>query len=208
MWQERGISKATKVAVYRAVVLTSLLYGCETWTFYRRHIQQLSSFHLRCLRKILGIHWEDRVTNQEVLRRAALPGIEALIMQSQLRWTGHVIRMEDNRLPKQLFCSELASGTRRQGGQTKRYKDSLKQALRTCNIPVTGWEGLAADRSAWRQATTEGVKAFEKQRLEQLDAKRQARKERRANPAAAVACPVCSRVCASEFGLRSHMRRH
>ena len=208
VWQERGISKATKVAVYRAVVLTSLLYGCETWTFYRRHIQQLSSFHLRCLRKILGIHWEDRVTNQEVLRRAALPGIEALIMQSQLRWTGHVIRMEDNRLPKQLFCSELASGTRRQGGQTKRYKDSLKQALRTCNIPVTGWEGLAADRSAWRQATTEGVKAFERQRLEQLDAKRQARKERRANPAAAVACPVCSRVCASEFGLRSHMRRH
>ena len=208
VWKERGITKRTKIAVYRAVVITSLLYGCETWTYYRRHVQKLDSFHLRCLRKILEIHWEDRVTNQEVLSRAALPGIEALIIQSQLRWSGHVMRMEDSRLPKQIFCSELAGGTRRQGGQTKRYKDGLKQSLRACNIPVTGWEDLAANRSAWRQASFKGVKNFERKRLEHLDAKRQARKERRVNPAAAVACPKCGRVCASEFGLRSHLKRH
>merc|ERR1712121_440290 len=41
VWQERGILQKTKVAVYRAVVLTSLLYGCETWTVYRRHIKKL-----------------------------------------------------------------------------------------------------------------------------------------------------------------------
>ena len=76
--------------------------------------------------------------------------------ESQLRWTGHVMRMEDNRLPKQIFCSELACGTRRQGGQTKRYKDSLKNSLRACDTPVKGWEHLAAARSAWsRQPTTE-----------------------------------------------------
>ena len=90
------------------------------------------------------------MTNQEVLRRAALPGIEALIMQSQLRWSGHVMRMEDNRLPKQLFCSELVRGTRKQGRPIKRYKDSLKQSMRACNIPVTGWEALAANCTAWR----------------------------------------------------------
>ena len=197
-----------KIAVYRAVVLSSLLYGCETWTCYRRHFKKLDQFHLRCLRKLLGIQWEDRVTNQEVLRRAALPGIEALIMQAQLRWSGHVMRMQDSRLPKQLFCSELVRGTRKQGGQTKRYKDTLKQSLRACNIPITGWEGLAANRTAWRQSTPSGVKTFEVRRLEQLDAKRQARKEGSVDPATAVACPVCGKICASAFGLRTHQRRH
>ena len=208
VWHERGITQATKIAVYRAVVLTSLLYGCETWTCYHHHIKKLDQFHLRCLRRLLGITWEDRVTNQAVLHRANLPGIEAMIMQAQLRWSGHIMRMGDHRIPKQLFCSELANGTRRQGGQIKRYKDSLKASLRSCNISVIGWEHLTADRHAWRRACTEGVKAFEERRLQQLDDKRQARKNRQAAPTAAVACPVCGRICASAFGLRTHLRRH
>ena len=94
--------------------------------------------------------------------------------------------MEDSRLPKQI-CSELARGTRRQGGQTKHYKDSLKNSLRACDIPVKGWEHLAADPSAWRLATLNGAQAFEERRLSQLGIKRQARKETKANPAAAEA---------------------
>ena len=41
VWEKRGISHHTKVKVYRAVVLTTLLYCCETWTIYRRHEKQL-----------------------------------------------------------------------------------------------------------------------------------------------------------------------
>ena len=101
VWRARGISSKTKIAVYRAIVLPSLLYGCETWTCYRRHLRQLDQFHLRCLRKILGISWEERLTNQDVLRRANLTGIEAMIIAAQLRWSGHVMRMHDNSIPKQ-----------------------------------------------------------------------------------------------------------
>ena len=48
-------------------VLTSLLYGCESWTLYCRHIKLLEQFHMRSLRSILGIRWQDRITNLEVL---------------------------------------------------------------------------------------------------------------------------------------------
>ena len=50
-----------------------------------------------------------------------------------LRWTGHVIRMPDERLPKKVFYEEK-EGKRSQGGQRKHYKDSLK--LR----PLSFWE--------------------------------------------------------------------
>ena len=62
VWRERGIKLPTKLAVYRAVVMTSLLYGCETWALYRKQLKTLDQFHLRCLRKIMGISWEDRVS--------------------------------------------------------------------------------------------------------------------------------------------------
>ena len=126
-----------KIAVYRAVVLPTSLYDYETWTCCRRHLKKLDQFHLRCLRRLLGISREDRVTNQELLRRSGVRGVEVLIMKAQLRWTGHGMRTEDSRLPKQI-CSELARGTRRQGGQTKRYKDSLKNSHRACDISVKG----------------------------------------------------------------------
>ncbi|KAL8580199.1 hypothetical protein ACOMHN_049259 [Nucella lapillus] len=115
-------------------------------------------------------------------------------MKAQLRWTGHVMRMEDSRLPKQIFCSELAQGTRRQGGQIKRYKNSLKNSRHACGIPIVGWEHLAADGIAWRLATYNGTQTFQERRLLQLDAKRQARKEWRIDPAATVACPLCGHI--------------
>jgi len=35
--------------------------------FYRRSIRKLDQFHLRCLRRIAGIKWQDRVPNTDVL---------------------------------------------------------------------------------------------------------------------------------------------
>ena len=60
----------------------------------------------------------------------------------QLRWTGYVIRMPDEheRLPKKVFYGELQEGTHSQGGQKKRYKDTLKASLKDFDIPIGSWE--------------------------------------------------------------------
>jgi len=43
---QHSIRLSTKLKVYNAVVLPSLLYGCETWTLYRRHVKKLEYFHM------------------------------------------------------------------------------------------------------------------------------------------------------------------
>ena len=208
VWHERGISIKTKLSIYQAVVLPSLLYGYETWTCYRWHIKKLDQFHLRCLHKVLRVSWKDHVPNQEILRRAELTGIEAMLNLAQLRWSGHVTRMDDSRLLKQLFHAELSTGKRHKVGQRKRYKDVLKSTLKAYNIPVDEWQALAQDRPAWRAAICKGTKHFERSRLQSLDDKRSARKNRVPNPSTAVPCQLCSKICTSTFGLQAHMRKH
>ena len=112
VWNRRGITTDTKIKVYRAVVLTTLLYGCETWTVYQRHAKRLNHFHTTSLRKLLGVKWQDKVPDTEVLERAGLPSVFTMLMQAQLHCTGHVACMPDHRLPKQLLFDELVDGKR------------------------------------------------------------------------------------------------
>ena len=208
VWKERGLRQDTKCSVYRAVVLTALLYGCEAWTLYSSHVKLLEQFHQRCLRQILNIKWYNRISNVKVLEKARMPSIEAMLTQSQLRWSGHLVRMEDSRLPKQLFYSELTEGHRVRGRPRLRYKDTLKQSLLKCDIENDLWEEKTADRSEWREAVHSGTESFETERKQrQLDL-RAAAKHRAETVNRTVICPVCSKPCASDFGLRSHMRVH
>ena len=196
--------------MYRAVVLTTLLYGCETWTVYQRHARKLNHFHTTCLRKLLGITWHDKIPDTEVLTRADLPSIYAILMQSQLRWAGHVARMSDDRLPKRLLFGELQHGKRSQGGQKKRFKDTLKASLKAFNINHNTWEQSAQDRGTWRSAVHKGAKACEANRTAVAEERRQARKNRAANPATAatIPCPHCQRLFRTRIGLTSHLRTH
>ena len=81
----------TKIVVYNAVVISTILYGCGTWVPYRRHIRLLESFHIRRLQLILGLRWWHKVTHFEIRSRAGIPTIEFMLLHHQLRWLGHVI---------------------------------------------------------------------------------------------------------------------
>ena len=50
--------------------------------------------------------------------------------------------MPDERLPKKVLYGELQEGKRSQGGQKKRYKDTLKASLKDFNIPAESWHRL------------------------------------------------------------------
>ena len=111
-------------------------YSAETYTLYCCHFRKLSKVHLRHLRQILWISWKDHIPNVKVLRRANMSSIEATLTASQLRWTGHIIRMNDSRLPKAVSYGELAKGKRLRGGQRLRYKDVVKRHLKATHITV------------------------------------------------------------------------
>ena len=69
VWSQNDITIKTKISIYYACVVTCLLYSCETWVIYRRHLKSLERFHQRCLRSILGIHWTTYTPTQMSYRK-------------------------------------------------------------------------------------------------------------------------------------------
>nr|VZI50623.1 unnamed protein product [Spirometra erinaceieuropaei] len=89
--------------MYKAVILSTLLYGAEIWTVYAKQTRRLNHFHLSCLRRILRLNWQDRIPDTDVLERTGILSIYAKLRHMQLRRSGHLVRMDDERLPKRLF---------------------------------------------------------------------------------------------------------
>ena len=131
VWDRGGIRLNTKLTVYKAAILTTLLYARETWTVYQRHVKRLNHFHTNCLRKLLKLGGETRSQN-----RAVMQSIHTLLTLAQLRWTGHVTRMPEERNQRNFSMENFEVGKPSQGGKKKRYKDTLIVSLKDSNIPL------------------------------------------------------------------------
>ena len=208
VWTNSQLTIATKLRVYQACVLSTLLYGSESWSTYSSQESRLNTFHLRCLRRLLRIKWQDKVPNVEVLKRAGIPSMQGLLSQRRLRWLGHVHRMDDDRIPKSILYGELSVGQRRKGRPQMRFIDVCKRDLKSTNINPNTWESSAANRVLWRASVKTGLRNAELSRAEHLVNKRDARKKRAATvPTSSIfICSNCQRDCHSRVGLYSHSR--
>jgi hypothetical protein len=57
------ISKNLKIKIYRTIILSVVLCGCETWSLTLREERRIRVFQKRILREIFGSKW-DEVTEE------------------------------------------------------------------------------------------------------------------------------------------------
>ena len=70
-------------------------------------------------------------------------------------------RMEDVRMPRALFFSELQEGKRDRRAPRKRYKDQLKRQLAQVGISHQSRQQEAPDRQSWRSSVRKASCKFE-----------------------------------------------
>ena len=144
---------------------------------------------------------QDRVPNKDVLECAGIPSMFAMLSQRRLRWLGHIRRMEDSHLPKDVLYGELTSGSRPVGRPMLCYKD--------VEINLDSWEAAAADHSNWRHMVRTMVRRAEARREELWHGKREQQRARAASAPsqpASYTCSNCNKDCLSRIGLYSHSR--
>ena len=129
--------------------------------------------------------------------RESLSCVQTELRKNRIRWAGHVRRMPNHRIPKQLLYCKLSEGERSKGRPVKRFKDCLKDSLKDFGIDHDSWEERAADRPTWRSLIRTGAKSFETNRALEAKRKRAVRKGWEQIPQHLTALPHAP--CASEL---------
>ena len=114
----------------------------------------------------------------------------SLLSQRRLRWLGHVHRMNDRRILKEVLHGQLTTGE-----------------SKLIEIDPNNLEVATSDRACWRRTMKEVIERADLKRHKKAEKKRARRKNNSTLPSSDFICAVCSRECQSHIGLHSHTRR-
>ena len=112
IFKSRDITLLSKVCLVKAMVFPVVMYGCESWTVKKIERQRIDAFELWCWRRLLGVPWTARRSNQSILKEIS-PGIslEGMMLKLKLQYFGHLMRRVDS-LEKALMLGRIGAGGR------------------------------------------------------------------------------------------------
>ena len=150
IWKSKRLHLQVKIRLYESLVLSTLQYGAETWPMTVVNSKKLEAAHHKWLRRILGITWKQKVTNEEVRKRTGMGNLLNILRRNRLRWLGHVHRMSSNRLPKQVLQWSPREGKKRKGRPRKNWKTTITDDLKSLEMSWEEAELVGQDRVMWR----------------------------------------------------------
>ena len=95
--KSRYITLSTNVCLVKAMVFLVVMYGCECWTIKKAEHQRIDAFKLWCWKRLFGVLWTARRSNQSILKEIS-PGcsLEGLMLKLKLQYFGHLMWRDDS----------------------------------------------------------------------------------------------------------------
>ena len=111
--KSRDITLPTNVQLVKAMVFPVVRFGCDSWTIKKAECRRIDAFELWCLRRLLGVPWTARGSNQCILKEISPEySLEGLMLKLKLQDSGHLMQRTDS-FEKTLILGKIEGRRRR-----------------------------------------------------------------------------------------------
>ena len=153
IWRSQNFSLRLKLRLFNSNVIPVLLYASETRDLNNTQERRILAFKNTCLRRILNIHFSQKISNEKVRRMTGQPIVTDVIRTRRWKYLGNVLRMDDSQIPKATFQSQ-PEGRRRRSRPCNTLRRTYQTDLRNINASLQpAWEDVLAAahmRDDWR----------------------------------------------------------
>ena len=92
IFKSKDITLPTKVHLVKDMVFPVVIYGCEIWTVKKAERRRIDAFELWCWRRLLGVPWTEKRSNQSILKEISLGiSLEGMMLKLKLQYFGHLM---------------------------------------------------------------------------------------------------------------------
>ena len=125
----------------------------QCWRMTESDLHKLSTFHTKCLKRILRIFWPNTISNQDLLNRCQQEDMATIITRKRWKWFGHVLRREpDSIIKTTLFWTP--EGKRKRGRPKITWRRTVEAEMRKQKRSWGTLQKLASDRQGTRDLVT------------------------------------------------------
>ena len=103
LWQDHRLPTSMKLRLYRTAVCFSLTHASEAWSLTEAIRKSINGFNSRCLHVITGDSYSNTARNPPF-------DLVLAIRRRRLRFLGHVLRMNKDRLVRRTFEAYVDGG--------------------------------------------------------------------------------------------------
>ena len=126
--RKKEVSQKAKQQIFNTVYKPTLLYGSESWAVNSKTGQKITAAEMKFLRRISNKTKRDLIRNTKIRDDLKVKPILNEIESKQLKWYGHVKRMEKGRIPKKILETRM-EGKRGRGRPRTTWMDNVHPVL-------------------------------------------------------------------------------